>query len=324
MLEVESLAKGTKGAIVMKRISIVVPVYCNAESLPELMNRIDYASECLLPSGIEFEIIFVDDGSTDNSVAVLQGITEGDKRVTLVTLSRNFGSVHCSKRGLQFVTGDAFIILAADLQDPPELIVDLAKAWLDGETFVICERSTREDPVTTKIFAWLFYRLIRIFIVPGFPLRGFDLALYDQKMLPTLRDSSKTTYTPILAFWMGFRPYVIPYARQIRRHGRSKWTFGKRFNALLDVFFGFSVKPLRLVTFAGVLVSGTAILYGVVVVVNALLGNVQSVGFATLVVLISFLSGLQMLTFGVVGEYLWRVVEQVNRRPESVVDRVFD
>ena len=302
-----------------RTLSVVIPVYCNAESLPELHQRLSIVASRLGERAVDLQIIFVDDGSTDDSRGILNRIAADDSRVCVIALTRNFGAVQCSKAGLRYVQGEAFVIMAADLQDPPELLDELVDRWLTGAQFVICERISRDDPVFTRLFAWLYYRLLRILVAPGFPVGGFDMALMDRDMLAPLRDSAKTTYTPILAYWLGYQPEVIQYHRPRRRHGLSKWTFAKKFNAFLDVFFGFSVKPLRAVTFIGGVIALLAMAYGVLVAANALFGRVDSVGFPTLVAMIAFLSGIQIIAIGVIGEYLWRTLDQVNQRPGAIV-----
>lgn len=302
-------------------VSIVIPVYCNEESLFELFERLNRVT-----SGIkdcQFEFIFVDDGSTDGSLRVLKEISNSDERIRIVVLTRNFGAVRASKAGLKYVNGDAFIIMAADLQDPPELISSLVDAWRRGSKFVICARISRDDPITTRIFASIYYRIVRVFVVPGFPTGGFDLALMSRELLEPIRDSSKNVYTPILSFWLGYDPTVIQYHRPKRLHGKSKWTFGKKFNAFLDVFFGFSNRPLRAVTMGGAILALVAMLYAILVIIGKIAGRVDSIGFPTLVALVTFLSGVQLLTLGVVGEYLWRVLDNVDRRPSAVVDYVY-
>jgi len=300
-------------------LSIIVPVYCNEASLSELHSRLQHVADTLNDLAVDCEFIYVDDGSLDGSFEVMQEIAASDTRVTLLQLSRNFGVMRAYKAALAYVKGDAFVSIAADLQEPPELISAMVERWKEGNRFVICERTSRGDPLTTRILAWIYYRLVRLFIVPGFPIGGFDLALMDRCMLDTLRYSSKTTYTPILAYWMGFPPAVIKYRRLPRLHGSSKWTVAKKVNALADVFAGFSVKPLRAIAFVGIFVAGISVAYSIAVLIAAIAGRIDSPGFPTIVALISFLSGLQLLTLGVVGEYIWRTLDQVNGRPESVV-----
>jgi dolichol-phosphate mannosyltransferase len=272
---------------------------------------------------IELELIFIDDGSGDSSFNELLRIHELRPQTRLVKLSRNFGAVHASKYGMQFVTGSCFMILAADLQDPPELIIEMAQKWLDGSKFTICERASREDPILSKIFAYIFYWLLRNLVIHNYPRRGFDMALMDVSMLPFLRDSSKNLYTPLLAFWLGFKPNVIVYHRTKREHGKSRWTFSKKFNAFLDIMLGFSVKPIRLISLTGFVIALFSFMYGALITTSALLGTISVPGFATIAALVTFLLGLIIIMLGVIGEYLWRIFDEINKRPEVVADEIY-
>lgn len=306
-----------------KKLSIVVPVYFNAESLPILFEKLLGIEQQLASIGMELELIFVDDGSGDNSLDELLRIKETRPSTKVIKLARNFGSVHASKCGFQFVTGDCFMILAADLQDPPELIMEMVEKWRAGSKFTICERISREDPLVSKIYAAVFYWLLHRLVISDYPDGGYDMALMDKSLLPHIVNSSKNLYTPLLAYWLGYKPEIIHYHRAKREHGKSRWTFKKKFKAFLDVMLGFSVTPIRLISAFGAIVAILSFAYGVSVVVNAFLGNVPVAGFASLAALISFLLGLVIVMLGIIGEYLWRVFDEVNKRPEVVIDEVY-
>lgn len=306
-----------------KKISIVIPVYFNAESLPPLFLRLQDVEERLAALDVKVELIFVDDGSGDLSLEELLRIKDQRSDTKVIKLTRNFGAVHASKCGLQFVTGDCFMIIAADLQDPPDLITEMVRRWQAGSKFTICARSSREDPWLTKLYAGAFYWLLHRLVISDYPEGGYDMALMDRSLLPPLVNSSKNMYTPLLAYWLGYKPEVIRYHRPRREHGKSRWTFKKKVKAFLDVMLGFSVTPIRLISALGALVSLCSFLFGTSVVINALLGNVTVRGFPALASLISFLLGLIIVMLGIIGEYLWRVFDEVNRRPEVVVDEVY-
>ena len=307
-----------------KILSIVIPVYYNENSLPLLFKRLQVIEERLAAMAIGLELIFVDDGSGDASFHQLLCIKEKRSNTKLVKLTRNFGAVHASKCGFQFVTGDCFMILAADLQDPPELIVEMVEKWLqNGSKFIICERISRDDPLISKIYAFVFYWLLHRLVMSDYPAGGYDMALMDRSLLPHLVNSSKNLYTPLLAYWLGYKPEVIHYHRANREHGKSRWTFKKKIKAFLDVMLGFSVTPIRLMSAFGMAVAMLSFAYGTSVVVSALLGQVPVAGFASLAALITFLLGLIIVMLGIIGEYLWRVFDEVNRRPEVVIDEVY-
>lgn len=306
-----------------KKVSIVIPVYYNAESLPDLYGRLSDIEARLDELNLDLELIFVDDGSGDGSLRELLQIKQSRPATRIVKLTRNFGAVHASKCGLQFVTGDCFMILAADLQDPPELILQLVERWLNGSRFTICERISRDDPAISVIYSKIYYWLVDRLVLKGYPQGGYDMALMDRSLLPYLVNSSKNLYTPLLAYWLGFKPQVIKYHRQKRQHGRSRWNFTKKLSATLDVFLGFSIKPVRLISLFGVGLAFLSFIYGNLLVINALRGDRPVPGFATLACLICFLLGIVIVMLGVIGEYLVRVFEELNKRPEVVIDEVY-
>lgn len=305
------------------KLSIVVPVYFNEASLPEIFAALSSVEVALQSRQVCLELVFVDDGSLDGSLAKLLAFRESRPSTRIVKLTRNFGAVHCSKTGLRYITGDAFMIVAADLQDPPELIVEMVDRWMRGAKFVICERQSRSDPLLSKVFSRVYYSLLRTFVIQDYPAGGYDMALMDKAFLPHLVNSSKSVFTPLLAYWLGYRPEVIHYDRPARRHGRSKWTFSKKFRSFLDVMLGFSITPIRAISGIGALVSLCSFGYGGLVVLNALFREIPVEGFATVVALITFLLGLIILMLGIIGEYLWRIFEETNKRPETVVDEVW-
>lgn len=307
----------------MKKISIVVPVYFNAPSLPQLHDELCSIETELAKRDISIELIFVDDGSKDNSLEQLLLIKKQRPEAKIIKLTRNFGAVHASKTGFRFVSGDCFMVLAADLQDPPTLVLEMIDHWLVGSKFVICERYSRDDPFVSKLFARVYYVLLRTLVLPDYPRGGYDLALMDKVMLPYLLNSSKSIFTPLLAYWLGFEPKVIQYHRRSRLHGKSRWTFAKKFRAFLDVMLGFSITPIRTISAIGVVVSVLSVSYGLIVVINALLGKTTVPGFATVIALITFLLGLIIVMLGVIGEYLWRIFDETNKRPETVIDEIY-
>ncbi len=304
-------------------VSVIVPVYHNEGSLAPLYQEFLKLEANLKASQLQLQLIFVDDGSKDNSLQELMKIKAQREDVTIIKLARNFGAVTASKTGLSFVKGDCFMWIAADLQDPPAIIEEMVKAWQGGHKYVIAVRKERDDPFFSRIFSGIYYWLLHRLVVNNYPHGGFDLALMDVQLLPFIRDSSKSVNTPLLSYWLGFTPYIIEYNRRKRIHGKSQWTFIKRMNFLLDSLLGFSVLPLRLISLIGVFVSLLSFLYGTSVVVNTLFGNMDVQGFATLAALITFLLGLIIIMLGLIGEYLWRIFVQVNQRPEAIIDEIY-
>lgn len=307
-----------------KILSVVVPVYFNELALPALFGKLGYVEAKLHEKGVNLELIFVDDGSGDNSLALLRQFKLARPATKVIKLARNFGAISAVKVGVDHLSGDAFLFLAADLQDPPDLIPEMVDHWLGGKKYVICERTDRDDPLSSKLFSIVYYNLLRKFVVPSYPQLGFDLALMDKEFLPYLRQSGKHVNFPLFPFWLGFAPEKIQYKRLARKHGKSRWTFGKKWKLLIDSIFSFSFAPIRIISAMGLLVSIASFGYGVLVVVSALIGQIAVPGFATLAALISFLLGLIIVMLGVISEYIWRIFDEVNGHPYAVIDEIVE
>lgn len=305
-----------------RKVSVIIPVYWNEQSLPPLFAELTLLEGELGRKGYDLELIFVDDGSGDCSFVELIKIKKQRPQTKILKLTRNFGAIHASKAGFQFVTGDCFLILAADLQDPPELILRMVERWEAGCKFVLCVRKGRHDPLLSKIMSAVYYRLLRWFVVPDYPDGGFDLSLMDRALLPYLKESGKNINTPLFAYWLGFDHETIEYQRRPRHYGRSRWSFGKKVKFFLDSLLGFSILPIRMISFLGIVISLLSFGYGSWILVHALLGQTDVRGFATIVALISFLFGVVIVMLGIIGEYLWRIFDETNKRPEVVFDQV--
>lgn len=306
-----------------KKVSLVIPVYYNAQSLPLLFIELQKVEQKLAEKDLELELIFVDDGSGDDSFFELMKIKQQRENTRIIKLARNFGAIHAIKAGFQYVSGDCFTILAADLQDPPELIHEMVDKWQAGSKYTICVREKRHDPATTKLFSAFYYKLVHFFVSRDFPKGGFDLALMDKTMLPYMQQSGKNMNPSLFSHWLGFKPEILYYTRREREFGKSRWTFNKKFTYFLDSILGFSFLPIRLISLTGLIVSMISFGYGLFQVIYALLGNTSLPGFASIVSLISFLLGLVITMLGIIGEYIWRILDEVNKRPDSVIDEVY-
>jgi dolichol-phosphate mannosyltransferase len=303
-------------------VSIVIPVYFNETSLVPLARDLQEVETQLAERGLGTEVIFVDDGSLDGSLATLLEIKRGRPATRVIQLTRNFGSVHASKIGAQFMTGDCLVYLAADRQDPPRLIPLMVDRWLAGARYVICVREKRDESWAVKIWSAWFYVLVRWLVVADFPRGGYSMALHDKALVPYLQSSSKNINPHVFAYWLGFSPAVIPYERAKSEHGRSRWTLAKKWTFMLDSLLGFSIVPIRLMSVIGLGVSLVSVAYGVMIFVNALRGRFDTRGFPTVVTLVAFLLGLVIFMLGIIGEYLWRIFDEVNRRPEAVIAEI--
>jgi dolichol-phosphate mannosyltransferase len=301
------------------RVSVVIPVYFNEESLTSLFTELNWLEGELDARGLDLELILVDDGSKDHSWAVLTDFKRRRPTTRLIRLARNFGAVAASNTGFQFVTGDCFTVLSADLQEPIEQVLEMVEKWIAGDRFVISVRMGREDPPITKALAAAYYKVVRRLVLETYPQGGFDLMLMDRAMLPYLQQSSVHTNPNMFAYWLGFQPVALPYQRRKRPFGKSRWTVRKKLTFFIDTVTGFSVVPIRLVSLAGVMTAVISAVYGIWIALNALFGRIDVSGFSTIVVLISFFSGLILFSLGIIGEYLWRIFDSVLQKPKSVI-----
>ena len=308
----------------MKKISVIIPVYFNEGSLYKLFEELKNLELNLNNKNYLLELIFVDDGSGDQSINKLIEFKNKRNETKIIKLTRNFGANLASKEGLKYATGDCFTILAADLQDPPELILKMIEYWELGNKLVICVRKSREDPFFKKLTARIFYILIRKLVINNYPKHGFDMALFDSSILSYIINSSKSLYLSVYLYWLGYKPKVILYDRLKRSHGKSRWTIYKNINASLDMLLGFSPKFTQLISIFGLFISSLSFLYGIKLIFGALSGNVPVPGYASTVVLISFFSGLIILYLTIIQEYLTRIYGELNRKTDVVVEKVFE
>ncbi len=304
-------------------MSIVIPVFSNADTLTELIDRVEKVEIDLGKIDISLQIIFVNDASIDNSLEILLRFSRRRDNVKVIDLARNFGGIAASKAGWEYVQGEAFVTLAADLQEPPELILDMVKEWKLGNKLVICERENRDDKKIDKALSNLFYKFVRKYIVKDYPSGGFDLALLDSKYIEYLRNSSKSTYPAFLIWSLGLNPKKIRYKRMARRGGRSGWTFLKKINAAIGIVSTFSTKPLRFAVIFGAIISTLSFAYGFSVVIFSLLKTIPVPGFATIICLITFMLGTIIIILGIIGEYLLKISIELDKRPTFVIKEVY-
>jgi len=305
---------------IVKKISIVTPVYYNAPTLLELHAELSKAIDRL--GHVDVEMIFVDDGSGDNSFEVLSSLAAADHRCKVLKLSRNHGSWIAALAGLQYSSGDCAVLISADLQDPPSLIPEMYRYWLEGYATVLAVRESREDPVSTKVFAAVFHRLMKRFAIKNYPAGGCDLALIDRRIIDaliTMQEKNSHLITQIL--WTGYSRKLIYYKRQKRRAGKSRWTWSKKVKLFIDSFTAFSYFPLRLVSSMGLLIAAVGFLYALFVIGLTLLHGVTVEGWSSLMVVVLIVSGAQLVGIGIIGEYLWRVLEEVRKRPAFLVEK---
>ena len=309
----------------MSRIAIVVPVYHNAASLADLLARLQ-AVASRHPQDT-FRFVFVDDGSKDDSFAVLLALAKAEPRVTALKLSRNFGSNAALFAGLAEADGDAVATISADLQDPPETLDAMLAHWRAGRKVVLAARESRDDPPATAFLAGLFYRLFRRYAIATMPEGGFDFFVVDRSVRNLLLGMQESNaYLMGLVLWLGFDPAIVPFRRQARdaRYGKSMWGFGRKLKYFIDSFVAFSYVPIRAASLLGLLVSAAGLLYAVFIVFAYFALDLKVQGWASLMIVLLIVSGAQLLVMGVIGEYLWRSLDETRRRPRYVLEARVD
>ncbi len=304
-------------------VSVVVPVYFNGPSLEELYERIGRALTSAGTSG--WDITFVDDSSGDDSREVLARLRDRHENVRLVFLSRNFGSFDAISAGLQHVTGDCVVIISADLQDPPELLPEMVQAWREGTQIALASRESREDPLLSRLFSFVYYRAFRLLVSKEMPSGGFDFLVVDRQVAQLLaRHSEKNSMLPAAILYYGFRKRVFGYHRAARKHGVSMWSFWRKVKLMYDAILSNSYVPLRVVTAVGAAAAVISVLYGAVVVAQKFLNPDIPAGWTALMVVLLFFHGLTLMSLGVVGEYVWRTFDAARARPQFIVDVVLE
>lgn len=306
----------------MKKISIIIPVYFNELNLKPLYDCLkkDVLNHL---SKLDYELIFVDDGSKDKSLEVIQELQSKYPKITFVKLSRNFGSHSAILAGLSIATGDAATFISADLQDPPKIILKMVKEWESGADSVIAVRKDREESIIQKFFSNTYYRIMRKIALKNMPLGGFDCFLIDRKVINTIvKMDEKNTSLMGQILWSGYNIAEIKYTRKARELGKSKWTFGKKVKYFTDSIVSFSFFPLRAITAIGILSSLISFIWMLVVFFSWIFGNIAVQGYTTLIMVILFFSGLILFSLGMVGEYLWRVLDASRNRPTFIIDTI--
>ena len=317
------VAKGAEGSTGTRTLSVVIPVYYNAESLPELCVALRWLEAELGKRPVGLELVFIDDGSGDDSFLELMKFKQARPATKIIKFTRNFGAVQAVRAGMKHATGDAVAYMAADLQDPVEQVLAMADSWLGGAKYVVSVRRKRVDPLITRIGANIYYALLRLLVAPDFPSKGYDLRLMERRIAQQHEKIPHYVNPIVFEYWLGFKPTMLDYERRERRHGKSRWTFRKRVNFFLDTILGFSTRPLRLFSAIGAVAALFSGIYGSYLMVATLLLGSDLPGFATIVTLITFFSSLILLMLGIIGEYIWRIFDQVTRRPESVIEETY-
>jgi glycosyltransferase involved in cell wall biosynthesis len=303
-------------------LSLVIPVYRNETSLPRLLQEVGELA-AKLPGGLE--VVFVVDGSPDDSLRVLRERLPGwGVKSRLVELSRNFGAFAAIAAGLGEGTGDYFAVMAADLQEPPELVLSFQRLMAEGKAdIVLGERQRRDDPWMTSVASRSFWKFFRRFVMPDMPVGGVDVfgctrAVRDR--LVAMREVNTSLVGLLL--WLGYRRATVPYDRRAREEGKSGWTVQKKWRYALDSVFSFSDLPIRVLLILGGIATVGAVIADVVILVCWLMGLIPVLGYTPLMLTITTFGGLTALGLGIVGQYLWLALQNTRNRPSYVVRSV--
>lgn len=307
----------------MPKLSIIIPCYYNESNIPVTSAEL-VSNEKNFPGDLIFEYVMVDDGSKDNTLQALKNFkTSYPDKVKIVKLSGNFGSYNAIQAGMKYATGDCNVVIAADLQDPPELMVKMYDYWSKGIKLVLANREDREDSYFTRSFAIMYQKMIRKYALPNLPKGGFDYCLFDRKLKDeVVQINESNTNSLYLLTWLKYDYVCLPYTRRKRQIGKSHWTLKKKIKLFIDSFVSFSYAPLRLITISGIILGMCAFLYGIFVIIAKFSGMIKIQGWTAMMVVFLFISAFQMLGIGIIGEYLWRTLEATRKRPPYIVDEV--
>lgn len=302
----------------MSKLSIIIPVYYNSDTLMDLYE--DMKVKILGVIG-EYEIVFVDDGSGDNSWEIMNQIQAMDENVHCVKLSRNFGEHAALLAGLSVCTGACAVTKQADLQEDSTLILEMYESWKKGNKVVLAVRRSRDENKIKVMFANMYYSLVRKFVNRNMPVGGCDCYLIDRKVIEVLRlMEEKNSSLTLQVLWVGFKTEHVYFDRKNREKGKSRWTLSKKINLVMDSMMSFSYVPIRMMSFAGIVFNLCALGIFVSVLIEYFTVGTPVMGWASLmcVVLCSF--GLVLLVLGILGEYIWRALDAARTRPTFIID----
>ena len=306
-------------------LSLITPIYNEEAILPQLHAEV---SEAFRAIGMPWEAVYVDDGSRDQSLAILLELQRRDPHVVVVELSRNWGHQPAITAGLSVSRGDAAVLMDGDLQDPPSVIPELVAAWQHGAEVVLAERRSRTERGLRKLLFPLFYKLLGFLSDYPIPLNAGIFGLMDRQVVDAIVRLSETNrYVPGLRAWVGFKTAVIDYDRPARASGQPRQTLGRLIKYALDAIFSFSYKPLRLTLGLGLIIAVLSFLTGLFFVICRILGiglfgSPVVYGYTSTLAFILLLAGVQLTSIGILGEYIGRIYDEVKRRPLYVVRKV--
>jgi dolichol-phosphate mannosyltransferase len=305
----------------MPKISVIIPCYYNEQNIPVAAKELT-ENEARFPPDVSFEYIMVDDGSRDNTFAELKKFyNQYPEKVKIIKLAGNVGSYNAILAGMSYATGDCCTVIAADLQDPPELMLKMYEYWLKGIKLIMANRQDREEPFFQKLFSRTYHYLMRKIAIKSIPPGGFDFAFFDKQLKDeVVKIQEKNTNTLYLFPWMGYEYVCIPYVRRKRQIGQSRWTLSKKIKLFVDSFVAFSFFPIRLITVTGLFLGTVSFLYAIFILIAKLSGRISLAGWTALMLVVLFVSAFQMVSIGIIGEYVWRTLDASRNRPIYIVE----
>lgn len=306
----------------MKKISVVIPMYCEQEVVKECYDRLSKTLQNI--EGYEYEIIFIDDGSEDKTLSILEEIEAKDKHIKIISFSRNFGHQAAVTAGIKYVTGDVIAIIDADMQDPPELIPEMLKLWEEGNEVIYGKRKKREGEKIFKLLtAKMFYNTLNALSDVEIPKDTGDFRLVDRKVIDVINSMpEQNKFLRGLFTWVGFKQIPYEYERKKRLAGKTKYPLRKMLKLALDGMIGFSKKPLKIVGGLGIfsiIVSIIILIYSIISFAFEL--NHLTPEWTSIMVTVTLFSGVQLLSIWIMSEYIGRIYDESKKRPEYIIDK---
>ena len=305
----------------MKKISVIIPMYYEEEVVQECYNKMTQVLSNI--KDYEYEIICVNDGSKDKTLSILEKIAENDKKVKVISFSRNFGHQCAVTAGLKYVTGDAVVIIDADLQDPPELIPDMLKLWEDGNEVIYGKRKTRKGESKFKLLtAKMFYNTLNALSDVEIPKDTGDFRLVDRKVVDVVNSLPEhNKFLRGLFSWVGFEQKAFEYERKERFAGKTKYPLKKMIKLASDGIISFSTKPLKIVGGLGIITILISLIILIYSLISYFTGHSAQAGWTSLIVTVTLLSGVQLLSLWIISEYIGRIYDDTKKRPQYIIDK---
>ncbi|MCR4754886.1 MAG: glycosyltransferase [Lachnospiraceae bacterium] len=306
----------------MNKLSIIIPVYWNSDTLEMLYEDLQAK---VLGKLQEYEIVMVDDGSGDDSWKVINELKKKDSQIVAVKLSKNFGEHAAILAGLSVCTGDCAVTKQADLQEDSSLILEMYDKWLAGNKVVLAARRNRKDSFLTKLFAGMYYKLVRKYINPAMPEGGCDCYLLDRQVIGTLLEMDEMNSSLTLqVLWVGYKSDIVYFDRQDRKAGKGRWTIAKKVKLVLDSFVSFTYLPIRIMWFVGILFFIFSVVMAISIFIEYFKYGTPIAGWSSLMCVLLLSSGLILWMLGMLGEYVWRTFDAARNRTPFIIEEIKD